>query len=177
MAEIRIRRTLPASPERVWRALTEPTALCAWFWPESSFGTTATVDLREGGSYRIDAVTAGISAAGRYVSVEPPKRLVMTWQWAGEGEQTLITIELLPDGDGTELSLVHERFTDGAARDGHAQGWSDCLDRLPGWLTSTGNAFADGGHLLGVQVVEGAADGWTGRVAGTVDRDRSGRVH
>jgi uncharacterized protein YndB with AHSA1/START domain len=133
---IRIRRTLPATPERVWRALTEPAALCAWFWPASTFGTTAEVDLREGGGYRIDGPQAGLSVTGRYVTVEPPKRLVMTWQWAGDSAETMVTVELAPDGDGTELTLVHEGFTDGTIRDQNAQGWSDCLDRLPTWLAS-----------------------------------------
>jgi uncharacterized protein YndB with AHSA1/START domain len=131
---IRIRRTLPAAPERVWRALTEPAALCSWFWPASTFGTTAQVDLCEGGGYRIDGPQAGLSVSGRYITVEPPKRLVMTWQWAGEDDGTLVTIELAPDGDGTELTLVHEGFTDGIVRDENAQGWADCLGRLPAWL-------------------------------------------
>jgi uncharacterized protein YndB with AHSA1/START domain len=57
-------------------------------------------------------------------------------EWRGRGD--LVTIELVPDSDGTELTLVHERFTDDASRGGHAQGWSDCLDRLPGWLAGPG---------------------------------------
>ncbi|HEV3170608.1 MAG TPA: hypothetical protein VGZ32_09720 [Actinocrinis sp.] len=34
------------------------------------------------------------------------------------------------------LTLVHERFDDDPSRDEHAQGWSDCLDRLPAWLAA-----------------------------------------
>ncbi len=36
----------------------------------------------------------------------------------------------------TALMLTHERFADDATRDNHRIGWSDCLDRLPGWLTA-----------------------------------------
>jgi uncharacterized protein YndB with AHSA1/START domain len=133
--ELRIQRTLPASPARVWQALTDPAALCAWFWPHEHFGTTAQVDLRVDGAFLIDAPTAGIGVTGRYVALEPPRRLVMTWRWNGEEHETLVTIELAPSVEGTELTLLHERLS-GAARDQHAQGWSDCLDRLPRWLRS-----------------------------------------
>jgi uncharacterized protein YndB with AHSA1/START domain len=129
---IRISRALPAEPERVWQALTDPAALCSWFWPESAFGTTAEVDLGEG--YRIDGPKAGLSLTGRYLTVDPPKRLVMTWQWAGEDGGTMVRIELAPDGEGTVLTLTHEGFADGTTRDEHVRGWSDCLARLPAWL-------------------------------------------
>lgn len=134
---LRISRTLPAPPERVWRALTEPAALAAWFWPEASFGTTAEVDLRPGGSFRIDAPRRGIAVSGSYREVVPPSRLAFTWQWDGEPIGTLVSVTLRPADAGCELLLHHERFTDEAARDANAQGWSDCLDRLPAWLAET----------------------------------------
>jgi uncharacterized protein YndB with AHSA1/START domain len=70
------------------------------------------------------------------VSLEPPHRLVFTWRWHGEPEETLVTIDLAPAGGKTVMTLVHERFASEATRDSHAQGWHDCLDRLPAWLAS-----------------------------------------
>jgi uncharacterized protein YndB with AHSA1/START domain len=75
-----------------------------------------------------------MAVSGEYVEVEPPGRLVFTWQWDGEDERTLVTVDLTATAGGTDLRLVHESFVDDAARDSHAQGWSDCLDRLPAWL-------------------------------------------
>lgn len=134
-SELRLSRTLPGPVDRVWQAFTDPGALASWFWPER-FATTAEVDLRVGGRYRIDGPGAGMSVAGEYVAVEPPRRLVFTWRWAGEPEETLVTVELTPAGAGTDLVLVHERFADDAGRDEHAKGWSDCLDRLPAFLAA-----------------------------------------
>ena len=71
---------------------------------------------------------------GNYVVVDPPSRLVFTWRWHGEPEQTLVTLRLAPAATGTELTLIHEGFADDATRDDHVKGWSDCLDRLPDWL-------------------------------------------
>jgi uncharacterized protein YndB with AHSA1/START domain len=137
MTELTINRTLAAPADRVWAALTDPAALAAWFWPRR-FAPTAEVDLRVGGRYRIDGPAVGMAASGEYVTVEPPHKLVFTWVWDGEPGETLVTIELTPAGTGTELTLRHERFADDAGRDSHAQGWHDCLDRLPQWLSRVG---------------------------------------
>jgi uncharacterized protein YndB with AHSA1/START domain len=134
MSELTITRTLAFPVERVWRAMTDPVALAAWFWPQR-FGPTAEVDLRVGGRYRIDGPGAGMAVSGEYVTVEPPHKLVFTWAWDGEPGETLVTVDLTPTADGTELSLRHERFADDVASGQHAQGWYDCLDRLPEWLT------------------------------------------
>jgi uncharacterized protein YndB with AHSA1/START domain len=131
--ELELSRTLAAPAEAVWRALTDPGALATWFWPER-FGTKAEVDLRVGGRYRIDGPGAGMAAAGEYVAVDAPTRLVFTWRWDGEPDETLVTYTLTSLGAATELVVRHERFADEDVRDRHAQGWSDCLDRLPDWL-------------------------------------------
>jgi uncharacterized protein YndB with AHSA1/START domain len=136
MTELRLQRSLPYPAERVWRALTDPTALAAWFWPER-FATVAQVDLRVGGRYRIAGPGAGMAVSGEYRTVEPPHRLVFTWCWDGETDETLVTVELAADPAGTRLSLRHERFAGDTERDEHAKGWADCLDRLPPWLAAT----------------------------------------
>jgi uncharacterized protein YndB with AHSA1/START domain len=68
---------------------------------------------------------------GRYLEVEPDAKLVFTWAWRTTPErESLVTIVLRPDGEGTWLTLTHEQFADEAARDSHRQGWSDGLDGL-----------------------------------------------
>jgi uncharacterized protein YndB with AHSA1/START domain len=128
--ELTVRRTLPAPVERVWRALTEPKALAAWFWPER-FGTTAEVDLRTGGRYRIEGAPMAVS--GEYVEVDPMTKLAFTWRWDGEAHESLVTMTLTESDGGTDLLIVHERLPE-AEVDSHAQGWSDCLGRLPAYL-------------------------------------------
>ncbi len=133
--ELRLSRTLSFPVDRVWRALTDPVALAAWFWPER-FATTAEIDLRVGGRYRIDGPGAGMAVAGEYTAVEPPHRLAFTWRWDGDSDETMVTVELTPSGTGTDLVIVHSGFAAEVERDNHAKGWSDCLDRLPGWLST-----------------------------------------
>ena len=133
MSMVRLTRVLPVPPDRVWHALTDPTALAAWFWPPR-MAPTADTDVRAGGRYHIAASSPRMAVSGEYVELEPPKRLAFTWQWDGEAEQTLVTIGLAANDAGTELTLTHERFDDDGSRDNHLKGWEDCLDRLPGWL-------------------------------------------
>ncbi|WP_243064862.1 SRPBCC domain-containing protein [Humibacter sp. RRB41] len=133
MTAIEIHRDLPADIGTVWRSWTDADLLASWFWPPK-FGTMCSVDLRVGGRFRIDAPSARLSVLGEYVVVEEPTVLAFTWQWDGEGEETLVTLTFTPTDAGTRLELVHERFADEQARADHEQGWNDCLDRLPGFL-------------------------------------------
>ena len=141
MSTVHITRTLSAPVDRVWAAFTDPEALMAWFWPQS-LGPKVTADVRPGGRFRFDATSAGFAATGVYREVSPPTRLVMTWQWDGDAmgddaAESMVTIELTARGDDTDLDLRHERLPSDDERDKHAQGWNDCLDRLPGWLAQS----------------------------------------
>ena len=134
MTELTITRMLDAPAERVWRAFTDPAALAAWFWP-ASFGTKATATVAVDGTYRIAAVSPAMAVSGRYLEVDPQHRLVFTWRWDGDATDSEVRIDLTAAGDKTELVVRHRRMISDAERDNHAQGWNDCLDRLPGWLT------------------------------------------
>ncbi len=133
---LRLSRVVPADPARVFQAWTEPAQLLRWSCPEGGSVEDAQVDLRVGGAFRIRMKTeAGVShtAFGTYRVIEPPHRLVYTWDWAEEGHrvgETLLTIELNPVGGGTEVVLTHELFPNAEAKTAHQQGWISCLNRL-----------------------------------------------
>lgn len=130
-----VRRTVSASRERVFRAWTDPRALRQWCCPVGFTVAAAEVDLRPGGRYRIamqppDAAEPNV-AYGTYREVQPPERLVFTWQWeGGEMGETLVTVEFRDLGGETEVVLVHERFPAADLRDLHAEGWNACLEHL-----------------------------------------------
>jgi uncharacterized protein YndB with AHSA1/START domain len=112
-----------------------------WYCPEGGTVDEAEVDLAVGGRYRVAMRTpSGLHVAhGVYREIEPPHRLVFTWQWeAGEGPkegETLVTVEIHDRDGSTELVLTHERFADAEARDGHEQGWASALNRLEGHVS------------------------------------------
>ena len=133
MTELTVTRLLDASVERVWQALTDTHALVTWFWP-TSFQTAVSASVAVGGTFRIASETASLAVSGRYLIVDRPHRLVFTWQWDGEAAESEVSIDLAAHGDKTELVVRHQKLANDTERDNHADGWNDCLDRLPAWL-------------------------------------------
>ncbi|MGO9873959.1 MAG: SRPBCC family protein [Acidimicrobiia bacterium] len=118
-------RTLAHAPEKVWRALTEPEHLRAWFPTEIVGERTAGARLRF--EFR-DGQYPGFD--GRMLTCDPPRVLEFEW-----GEDRL-RFELTPTRSGTVLTLTDTLGELGkAARDG--AGWHECLDKLAYALDGT----------------------------------------
>jgi uncharacterized protein YndB with AHSA1/START domain len=122
---------IAAAPEHVYRAFLEPEQLQRWF------AAQVTLDERIGGrfSYRW---RSGDAISGVIVDLVPSRLLVMDWD-EGEGKgDTRLTVEFIPDGDGTRVLLTDSGFGTGddwdALYDGVDSGWSDLLAALITWL-------------------------------------------
>ncbi|MBI3768238.1 MAG: SRPBCC domain-containing protein [Deltaproteobacteria bacterium] len=132
------RQRYDAPPDLVFRAFTEPALLTRWFSPSADVAIEVLAhDLRPTGRYRFryrqaDGETSVVT--GQFCEVSRPRRLVCTWTWeppdAHAGIETLLTIDLVPDGEGTLVSVTHERFPDQKSRDRHDSGWHTTLPRL-----------------------------------------------
>jgi uncharacterized protein YndB with AHSA1/START domain len=123
------------TPDKVWRAWTDPQAMKQWFAPSDAFSVLlAEADVRVGGRYRIVMKSPEgeeHDVSGTYREVVREKKLVYTWAWKSTPErESLVTMELRAAGGGTELTLKHEQFFDAAARDRHQHGWNGCIGRL-----------------------------------------------
>jgi uncharacterized protein YndB with AHSA1/START domain len=129
-------RTYAATAERVYAYFTDPDLMAAWFCPNPDVPTTCELDVRPGGSWRV--VMGAWVVAGSYVEVEPPTRLVFTFDWAHDDEPpTTVTVQITPDGDRTHLVLAHEEAgVDG----GHEQGWTLSFARLDRELAGHGGS-------------------------------------
>ena len=134
---------LKASPSKVYDAWTKPELLSKWFGPSS--GGSLLVDqfnCSVGGLYDVTMLFADGDRAqitGKYLELEPPKKIVFTWQWmdgSALSNETLVTVDLVPSDVGTLLTLTHERFISDKARNDHGEGWESLLPRLASALTS-----------------------------------------
>jgi uncharacterized protein YndB with AHSA1/START domain len=115
----------PAPIEEVFRHLTDPAAMVRWM------GQHATLDPTAGGAFEIDI--NGVPVRGRYLEIDPPRRVVVSWGVAGSADMppgaTRVEFTLTPTSSGTHLHLVHRNLPGGQAPI-HATGWKHFLDRL-----------------------------------------------
>jgi uncharacterized protein YndB with AHSA1/START domain len=105
-----------------------------WFGPDSGPVSHAETDVRPGGRYVVIFRTEDGEehhVSGVYREVVPNEKLQFTWAWRTMPErESLVTVMVRPDGDGSVLTLVHEQFFDEPARDRHEYGWTGCLNKL-----------------------------------------------
>jgi uncharacterized protein YndB with AHSA1/START domain len=131
-----LKRRLNAPPEKIYQAWTDPQKIVRWFAPARvKPGTeSASIDARIGGRYRLSFdMDDGEhhEVGGVYREMVPNERLVFSWAWHSTPErESLVTVLLQPDGEGTLLTLHHEQLSDQAARDSHERGWTGMLDNL-----------------------------------------------
>ena len=116
---------LPAPAEEVFRHLTDPAAMIRWM------GQHATLRPVPGGAFEIDI--NGVPVRGRYLELDPPRRVLVSWGVAGNPAlppgTTQVEFTLTPIPAGTRLRLVHRGLPpDQAAM--HATGWQHFLSRL-----------------------------------------------
>jgi uncharacterized protein YndB with AHSA1/START domain len=120
-----VERTLNAPVDQVWRALTDVTEMRQWYFdlkefkPEIGFAFEFVVE-HEGNSYHHIC---------RVTEVIPENKIAYTWRYKDEPVDSLVTFELFPDGDKTQLRLTHtgiETFpkTPAYTRRNFEQGWT-----------------------------------------------------
>jgi uncharacterized protein YndB with AHSA1/START domain len=146
VTSVRLQRTIPAPPARVYRAWLDPELLLRWSAPVEYDAVRVEVDERVGGHYRCWHIDAQGRNVGGYdceiLELVPDERIVLRWQFVGPDRRPLadassrLTIALRPVGhDKCELTLVHDRL-DGLERrvpgftDATRRGWAGTVIRL-----------------------------------------------
>jgi uncharacterized protein YndB with AHSA1/START domain len=131
-----LRRTFPASRERVFRAWITPKALESWLRPRGMSMTVRSLDARVGGAFCFD-LEDGSSMIGTYLQVVPPEKLVYTWSGgAAQDWETVVTLDFLDRGGATEVILTHEGLQAPERRARAIGGWPSLLDALAEVLSS-----------------------------------------
>ena len=132
VAAVVARRTIAATAEELFDAWLDPQAIAIWMRPGSIQATTATVDAKVAGRYEIvmQSATETYPHTGVYRVIDRPRRLVFTWLSRGtEERESLVTVDFIARGAGTEVVVTHEHLPADAKRS-HADGWTSALLRL-----------------------------------------------
>jgi uncharacterized protein YndB with AHSA1/START domain len=127
---LRFSRRLAHPPDKVWRAITEPEFLQAWF-PQRIVGEWAV-------GRPLKFVSEGGDFEGEVLAFDPPS--VVEFRW---GTDT-IRMEVQPAGPDTTVLTLLDTFDElgKAARD--AAGWHECLDNLELALAGTRPTWSPG---------------------------------
>jgi uncharacterized protein YndB with AHSA1/START domain len=116
---------IEAEPELVFDYFTRPEALVRWM------GDRAVLDPRPGGEFMLYFDERCVQ--GRYVEVDRPRRLVITWGRRGSREMSpfssTLEVTFTPERGGTRVSIVHHGLPD-SERARHELGWQHYLGRL-----------------------------------------------
>lgn len=113
---------IPASPEEVYMALTNPLTIELWT------GDTAEMSTEPGSEF---SMWDG-SIVGKNLEFEPGKKIVQQWYFDGQPEPSIVTIKLHSDKAGTSAELRHTNIPD--------SGYDDFVD---GWNNSYFGALID----------------------------------
>lgn len=125
MAEFADSIEIDAAPDAVFAYLTTPAGLTAWL------GQHAEAEPEPGGTFAVDI--AGYPIRGRYLQIERPHRVVVSWGVAGSDElapgASTVTFTLTATATGTRVDLHHGGLPE-AGLVGYADGWQHFLPRL-----------------------------------------------
>ena len=116
---------IDAAPERVYEYFTRPAAIVTWM------GEYALLEAEPGGRFTVDV--KGAPVRGRFLSLDPPRRLLISWGYAGSDDlppgASTVEVTLTAERDGTRVDLEH-RDLPRAEQPKHASGWKHYLARL-----------------------------------------------
>jgi uncharacterized protein YndB with AHSA1/START domain len=132
-----LKRRLPAKPARVFKAISRAEELRHWMCPQDFTVASAMAELKIGGRFRIEMHSPDeevFIVNGRYRVIDPPRRLVFTWEWEPEhtmaGVETTVAIDLEADGDETLLTMTHTGLPNEEERSSHEWGWTGAYEKL-----------------------------------------------
>jgi uncharacterized protein YndB with AHSA1/START domain len=128
-----VERRFPAARQRVFDIWTDPDQIKIWFGGPQTRVETVSLDLRVGGRYviQIREPDGSLSEiAGEFLQVQPPSRLVYTWEFTRAGvtaDVNTVSVEFIDDQGLTVLRLEHHPFYDPGLLAIHQGGWEACL--------------------------------------------------
>lgn len=133
---VTLHRVLKTTPEKVFRAFSDPTAFASWIPPYGFLCTIHQMDFKEGGSYKMSftnfSTGNGHSFGGKYIEIKPNEFIKYTDKFDDPnlpGE--MVTSVWIKKGSfGTELKVIQEGIPSMIPTEMCYLGWQESLDKL-----------------------------------------------
>ncbi len=132
--ELYIERIFEAPAQLVFDMWAKAGHMVRWMGPANSRCETADLDFRVGGEWSAHVVMevhGDAHMGGRYLEIEPGRRIVKTFNWrsGADDPETVITLTFRDLGDGRSVQTFHQTpFTNVPRRDSHIDGWNEAFD-------------------------------------------------
>jgi uncharacterized protein YndB with AHSA1/START domain len=121
--EVKVERTIPASPAEVFDAWLSPTT------PGTPWNMAEKLLLNPHVDGFFYWLVQGNAHYGRFTKVERPDRLQHTWMSRStQGEESNVTVTFQAKGEDTLMTLVHADLPDTEGGRGHDKGWNFFFD-------------------------------------------------
>jgi len=135
-SQLHLEKILAVPQERVFAAFVDAEQLRRWWGPTGFTVQSLRFDAVEGTEYRIGMQPPNgdvFHISGTFRAVEPPRRLVYTFNYEEpdpDDQETLVTLRFEPTDGGTRVILDQGPFKTAARLDLHRDGWTETLERF-----------------------------------------------
>jgi len=133
---VSLHRVIKASPEKVFRAFSDPTAHSTWLPPYGFVCTVQQMDFKVGGQYKMTFINFstgnGHSFGGEYLEIKTNEMIKYSDRFDDPnlpGEMTT-TVWLRKVLSGTELKVLQEGIPEAIPAEMCYLGWQESLDKL-----------------------------------------------
>ena len=133
---VTLHKVLKATPEKVFRAFTEPNAMASWIPPYGFLCVVHNMDVRVGGKFKMSFINFstgnGHSFGGEYLEIKPNEFLKYTDKFDDPNlpGEMITTITIKQVSCGSDVTFVQENVPDVIPPEMCYLGWQDSLDQL-----------------------------------------------
>jgi uncharacterized protein YndB with AHSA1/START domain len=134
--KISLHRVLKASPEKLFKAFTDPDAMASWLPPYGFVCRVQSMDVQVGGKYKMSFTNFGTGSShsfgGEYLEIIPNEFLKYTDEFDDPNlqGQIITTIILRKVVCGTEITAIQEGIPDAIPTEMCYLGWQESLEKL-----------------------------------------------
>jgi uncharacterized protein YndB with AHSA1/START domain len=133
---VSLHRVITASPEKVYRAFTDPLAMASWLPPYGFLCTVHNFEAKVGGSYRMSFTNFSTgnshSFGGNFLELKPNEFLKYTDKFDDPNMpgEMITTVWLGKVSVGTELKVTQEGIPEMIPAEMCYLGWQESLEKL-----------------------------------------------
>lgn len=133
---VSLHRVFTATPEKVYRAFTEPNAFASWLPPYGYVGIVHNMEVKAGGKYKMSFTNFSTgntqSFGGEYLEIKPNEFLKYTDKFDDPNlpGEMITTVWLKKVSCGTEIKITQEGIPAAIPAEMCYLGWQESLEKL-----------------------------------------------